>query len=240
VTSALAQAAVFDGVPSVALAVFAHPDDPEVACAGTLLAWASAGCATHVVICNRGDKGTSSPDSTGDDVAAVRAAEAAAAAEVLGLATHEILDHADGELENDVQLRSELVARIRALRPDVVIAPDPTAVFFGHTYVNHHDHRAAGWAVLDACAPMAGSRLYFPDAGDPHHVSTVLLAGTLEPDAWIDIDDHLATKVEALRCHRSQLVDGEDVVGEVVRQRAEEAGAQAGLRYAEGFRRLVF
>jgi LmbE family N-acetylglucosaminyl deacetylase len=240
VSSALGQSAVLNGVPSVALAVFAHPDDPEVACAGTLLAWRAGGCTTHLVICNRGDKGTSSPDATPDSVAAMRAAEAAAAADVLGLASHEILDHPDGELENDVPLRSELVARIRGLRPDVVIAPDPTAVFFGETYVNHHDHRAAGWAVLDACAPMAGSRLYFPETGDPHHVSTVLLAGTLEPDVWIDIGHHLDAKVEALRCHRSQLGDGDDVVAEVVRQRAEDAGAQAGLRYAEGFRRLVF
>jgi LmbE family N-acetylglucosaminyl deacetylase len=114
-------------------------------------------------------------------------------------------------------------------------------VFFGQQYVNHHDHRAAGWAVLDACAPMAASPLYFPDGGAPHQVLSVLLAGTLEPDAWVDIEAQLRGKLAALRCHRSQLDAGDDVVDQVVRRRAEEAGAQAGsgVRYAEGFRRLV-
>jgi LmbE family N-acetylglucosaminyl deacetylase len=232
---------ILDDAPRRALAVFAHPDDPEVACAGTLLAWAAAGCATHLVVCNAGDKGSFDATASASEVAGTRAAETAAAAEVLGLAGHEILGHPDGELENDDTLRGELVARIRAVRPDVVIAPDPTAVFFGQQYVNHHDHRAAGWAALDACAPMAGSPLYFPAAGEPHHVGTMLLAGTLEPDAWVDIGPHLRAKVAALRCHRSQLDGGDDLVEDVVRQRAEEAGAHAGggVRFAEGFRRLM-
>jgi LmbE family N-acetylglucosaminyl deacetylase len=122
----------------------------------------------------------------------------------------------------------------------VVIAPDPTAVFFGSGYVNHHDHRALGWAVLDACAPMSASPLYFPDAGPAHQVADLLLSGTLEPDAWVDISTHVDVKVAALRCHASQLGDGIDMVGSVVEARAAEAGRAGGMRYAEGFRRLSF
>ena len=153
---------------------------------------------------------------------------------------HDMLGIPDGELENTFELRAELVRRIRALRPEIVIAPDPTAVFFGSGYVNHHDHRALGWAVLDACAPMAGSPLYFPDAGAAHQVCDLLLSGTLEPDAWVDISDQLGVKVDALRCHVSQLGEGIDVVGPVVEARASEAGQAGGMRYAEGFRRLSF
>ena len=42
---ALAAAAVtrLDDVPARALAVFAHPDDPEVSCGGTLARWAAPG-----------------------------------------------------------------------------------------------------------------------------------------------------------------------------------------------------
>jgi LmbE family N-acetylglucosaminyl deacetylase len=228
-------------VPARALAVFAHPDDPEIACAGTLAAWATAGCAVHLVVCNAGDKGSFDAGVDPSELASLRATETAAASDLLGLTGHEILGVPDGALENDTDLRVALVERIRATRPDVVIAPDPTAVFFGQRYVNHHDHRSAGWAVLDACAPMAASPLYFPEAGQPHQVGTVLLAGSLEPDTWVDVSGSLAAKVAAVGCHQSQLSDGVDLVGEVVRRRAEDEGASAGgaVRYAEGFRRLL-
>ena len=227
----------FDEQPERALAIFAHPDDPEVACAGTLAAWVSAGCAAHLVIANAGDKGTGTDPKK---LARVRRAEAQEAAKVLGLASLEPLSCPDGELENTRELRGKLIAFIRSIRPDVVIAPDPTAVFFGDGYVNHHDHRALGWAVLDIIGSMASGALYAPEAGPPHQVSTLLLAGTLEPDTWVDIGASLDKKLAALRCHVSQLDSGDDVVGELLEARAADAGRAAGVRYAEGFRRLSF
>jgi LmbE family N-acetylglucosaminyl deacetylase len=234
--------ALHDEVPRIALAVYAHPDDPEVSCGGTLARWAAAGTAVHMLVCNAGDKGSLDAAANPLEVADVRAAEVSAAAGVMGVTGFELLGYPDGEIENTVDLRHELVECLRRTRPDVVVAPDPTAVFFGDAYVNHHDHRSVGWAVLDACAPMSASPLYFPDAGPPHRVATVLLSGTLEPDYWVDIGATIETKVAAVGCHRSQLAagdEGEAVVAEVVRARAEEAGKAAGVRYAEGFRRLV-
>jgi LmbE family N-acetylglucosaminyl deacetylase len=226
--------------PAVALAIYAHPDDPEVSCGGTLARWIRAGAECHLLIANAGEKGSDDPHAEPVELTRRRAAEARAAADVVGLASLELLGVPDGDLENTDALRRTLVGHIRRLRPDLVIAPDPTAVFFAG-YVNHHDHRALGWAVLDAVAPMAGSPLYFPDAGSPHRVATALLSGTLEPDAWVDIADHLETKVAALRCHASQLGDGLDLVADVVAGRAAEAGRASGVpgvRYAEGFREL--
>lgn len=220
------------------LAVYAHPDDPEVSCAGTLARWADEGAEVHLVICAKGDKGRHGPDVDPADLTRVRGAEAEAAAAVLGLATHENLGLPDGEVDNTFELRSRLVERIRALRPDVVVSCDPTAVFFGSRYVNHHDHRGVGFAVLDACAPAASSPLYFPEAGAPHQVSTIYLSGTLQPDTWEDIGSTLDRKVEALRCHRTQVGDDLELVGEVVRRRAASAGAEAGLAHAEAFRVL--
>ena len=228
---------IFDERPARALAIFAHPDDPEVACAGSLAAWVAAGCEAHLVIANAGDKGSGTDPKK---LARVRRAEAQEAANVLGLTSLEALSYPDGELENTTELRSKLIALIRSIRPDVVIAPDPTAVFFGDSYVNHHDHRALGWAVLDIIGSMAGGALYAPEAGPPHQVSTLLLAGTLEPDAWVDIGASLDKKLAALRCHVSQLDGGDDVVADLVEARAADAGRAAGVRYAEGFRRLSF
>ncbi|MDP8938539.1 MAG: PIG-L family deacetylase [Actinomycetota bacterium] len=226
-------------VPGRALAVYAHPDDPEVSCGATLAHWSRAGSEVHVLVCTRGEKGSSDPATVPDDLARRRVDEMAAAGEVLGLAGRQQLPVGDGELENSPALRAGIVAAIRRVRPDVVVCPDPTAVFFGDTYFNHADHRAVGWATLDAVSPAAANPHYFPDAGAPHAVQSVLLSGTLEPNLWVDVGDALDAKVEAVLCHRSQLQEAGEWFGAALRQRAEDGGRQAGVGYAEGFRRLT-
>jgi LmbE family N-acetylglucosaminyl deacetylase len=154
------------------------------------------------------------------------------------LATVANLGFPDGELLDSDEFLRTLVARVRALRPDVVCGHDPTAIFFGQDYFNHRDHRIAGLALLDAVAPAAALPHYFPDAGPPHQVSTVLLSGTLEPDDWVDVSDTIETKAAAVECHRSQFAGQGGWAGEAVRRRAAEEGRRAGVAYAEGFRRL--
>jgi LmbE family N-acetylglucosaminyl deacetylase len=228
--------------PVSALAVYAHPDDPEVSCGGTLARWVRAGTDVHLALVNRGDKGAMDPDTDPDALAAVRAKEVDEAAQVLGLTGWELLDRPDGESENDVLLRSELVRIIRRVRPDVVVCPDPTALYFGDGWVNHRDHRVCGIAVLDAVAPASASPLYFPDTGPPHQVRAVYLTGTLEPDTAVSISDVLDVKAAALACHRSQIgALGEgmgEFVHELIEQRAAEAGHALGVKHAELFRVL--
>lgn len=226
-------------VPDRALAVYAHPADAEVACGGTLGRWAAAGCAVALVVCTRGDKGSHDPAADTTQVAAARADEVVSAAEVLGLVSHEVLGYADGEVDNAAALRGELVERIRAWQPEVVLGHDPTAVFFGGGYVNHRDHREVGFALLDAVSPASASPLYFPDAGKPHRVRALLLSGTLEADCYVDIASAVATKAAALRCHHSQLSGSEEWVDDLVEGRAREAGALAGVGLAEAFRRIT-
>jgi len=225
-------------VPSRALAVYAHPDDPEVSCGGSLATWAAAGCEVHVVIACAGDKGSGDPSTDPDALAVRRADEVTAAAAALGV--HVVQwGHPDGEVDRVLDLRADLVGIVRALQPEVVIGPDPTAVFFGDGYVNHVDHRALGWALLDAVAPAAASPLYFRDRGAAHQVAMLLLSGSLEPDAWVDIAPGLDAKVRALFCHTSQLApDADEWLADFVRARAEEEGRRSGVELAEGFRRI--
>jgi LmbE family N-acetylglucosaminyl deacetylase len=200
-----------------------------------------------VLITTRGDKGTLDPDADLEALAARRLGETAAAVERLGLAGHFHLEYGDGELVDDAALRRQIVRYVRELAPEVVLCPDPTAVFFGDTYFNHRDHRVTGWAVLDAVAPAAGNPHYFPEhlaeGLSVHHVESVLLSGTLEANCWVDITDTLEAKIDALFCHESQLsdpnssMDGEWFRG-FLRQSAEDAGRAAGVRYAEAFRRI--
>ena len=231
---------LLDEAPGRALAVYAHPDDPEVSCGGTLAHWARAGADVRLVVVNAGDKG--SPDAATDpaELTERRAREVDAAAAVLGLAGVEQMGLPDGEASNDLALRARLVELIRTHRPDIVVCPDPTAVFFGDSYVNHRDHREVGWAVVDAVAPAAGSPLYFPEAGPPHQVTALLLSGTFEPDVWVDISDSLERKVAAVQCHESRVGGDPALVADLLRTRTAESGVQVGVDHAESFRRLRF
>jgi LmbE family N-acetylglucosaminyl deacetylase len=231
---------VLADVPSRALAVYAHPDDPEVSCGGTLAHWAAQGADVRLVVVNAGDKGSHDPGIDPAELAARRAAEVHAAAEVLGLAGVDLLGVPDGEVTNDVALRGRLVGLVRGHRPEVVVCPDPTAVFFGDTYVNHRDHREVGWAVIDAVAPAAGSPLYFPDEGTAHQIDALLLSGTFGADAWVDVTGSLDAKIAAVACHESRTGGDPDLVSELVRLRTAETGAEVGLAHAESFRRLRF
>lgn len=235
-----------DDVPSSALAVYAHPDDPEIAAGGTLAKWAGAGADVWLLIVAQGEKGTLDPDADLGALARRRVEETAAAAEVLGFAGHVHLGYRDGEVPDDQELRGAIVRTVRERKPEVVLCPDPTSVLFGDGYYNHHDHRATGWATLDsvAAAAGAGNPHYFPEhlaeGLAVHQVSAVYLTGTLEPNIWVDIGDTLERKIEALFCHTSQLTDAGEWFRQFLRERAEEAGAVSGARYSEAFRRLSF
>jgi LmbE family N-acetylglucosaminyl deacetylase len=235
--------ATSDDVPASALAVYAHPDDAEIAAGGTLAKWAASGASVWVLVTARGDKGTDDPNADGDALAARRVEETAKAAALLGLAGHFHLGYDDGDLPDNRELRGAIVRHVRELRPEVVLCPDPTAVFFGDGYFNHHDHRVTGWATLDAVAPAAGNPHYFPEhlrAGlDVHRVRAVYLSGTLEPNCWVDIADTLERKIDGLFCHESRIVDTGDWLRQFLRDRAEQGAAGSGARYAETFRRIT-
>jgi LmbE family N-acetylglucosaminyl deacetylase len=226
-------------VPTKAIAVFAHPDDPEVACGGTLATWARQGTEVQIVVVTRGEKGSDNADTDPDELAQTRLAELHHAANVMGVSSAECWGIDDGEVTNNLSLREQIIRLVRTQRPDVVLAPDPTSVFFGDHYVNHRDHRELGWAVLDAICPAAASPLYSPQCGSPHQVERLYLAGSLEPNVWVDIKSTLDVKAEALGSHRSQVRATPEELASMVTRRAADAGAAAGLSAAEAFRRIM-
>ena len=231
---------LFRDTPTSVLAVYAHPDDADVAAGGALARWARDGARVELVIVCDGAKGSHDPHVNVDELRRRRASELARAGEILGLHSVQCLQVSDGDVTNSLEFRGELVGLIRHHRPQLVVGPDPTAVFFGGVYVNHRDHRELGWALLDAVAPAAAMPLYFPDRGDAHQVATMLLSGTHDPDVVVDITSTIDDKVAAVAAHASQVSDDAEWVRSVVHGRAEPVGRDVNVRFGEAFRCVDF
>jgi LmbE family N-acetylglucosaminyl deacetylase len=222
------------------LAIFAHPDDAEIAAGGTLAKLAAAGRDVHLLVLTNGDRGSQDRKLDRAELARIRAKETEDGARVLGLVGTTVLDVHDGDLENTPAIRAEVARVIRRIRPAIVVSCDPTAWFFDNRYYNHSDHRTAGVIALDAVFPGAGNPHYFTDqlteGLDPHDVPQVWLGWSREPNHDEDITGFLRTKIDALAAHPSQLADGIKFFDEELTREAEEAGARIGVRHAEPFR----
>lgn len=229
---------LYSKTPSTVLAFYAHPDDADVSCGGTLARWSELGSSVTLVVCTRGEKGTMDASMDPQLLEAERIDELESSGKIVGLTDVIRLELADGEVDNTIEFRSILVSLIRKVRPEAVLCPDPTAVFFGSGYFNHRDHRELGWAVLDAVSPSAGLPHYFPESGASHQVPIILLSGSLEADAFVDISGSITKKLDAVSCHKTQIGERVDWMREVISTRARETGKSVGVSYAEAFRLL--
>ncbi|HHW09020.1 MAG TPA: PIG-L family deacetylase [Firmicutes bacterium] len=220
------------------LAVGAHPDDLEILCAGTLARYRRDG---HQIImahaCNGNCGHFIIPP---DELAAIRAKEAEAAAALLDAEVLTLEGVGDGELvADDPAQRRAMVELIRRARPDVIITHTPDDYM--------PDHVATSQLVF--FASFFASTPNYKTGTAPHHeaVPPIFYMDTLAganflPEEYVDITDTLEIKLKMLECHQSQLVwlrehDGIDMK-EFVEVTARFRGLQCGVRYAEGFRRL--
>ncbi|HEX9122895.1 MAG TPA: PIG-L deacetylase family protein [Actinomycetota bacterium] len=222
---------------ATAMVLFAHPDDAEYMCGGTVALWAREGTEVHYVCITDGSAGNNEPGAVRADISRVRKAEQRAAAEVLGVKSVTFLDFPDGMLEVTLEARKAVTREVRRIRPEVLVAPDPSRLWSStRSYINHSDHRAAGELALCAVMPDAPSRPQFPElleeGCEPFEIPNLWL-GAEEPDTFIDIAKTIDVKLEALTRHRSQ--QGE-ASAPWVRQRGRQLGEAGGVEYAEGFR----
>ena len=224
------------------LGVFAHADDAEIAAGGTMGNWVAAGRQVHLLVLTNGDRGSQDPRLDRAELARIRVGETEAAAEVLGLASVRILDVHDGDLQNSVEIREQVVRRIREVRAETVLSVDPTAVFFRNSYYNHSDHRTAGWIALDSAFPGSGNPHFFPEhLGDGlgvQDITEVWLGWTNEPNHVEDVTASWRRKIDALAKHDSQLSEGIAYFERFLVEEAEEAGKKIGAERVEEFRVL--
>ncbi|MBA3520957.1 MAG: bacillithiol biosynthesis deacetylase BshB1 [Gemmatimonadales bacterium] len=189
-------------MPTDLLAIAAHRDDVELTCGGTLIRAVDAGYRTGVLDLTAGETGTRGS-------ADLRAREASAAAEILGVAERRNAGLPDAHLHNNDEMRRIVVQEIRHFAPRVVILPFPVG--------RHPDHRIASELGRDACF-LAGLARY--DApGSPHRPEKILYAlsyreDPVKPTFVVNITAQFERKLAAIRCYASQF-DGAKAAGEI-------------------------
>lgn len=220
--------------------IAAHPDDPEFLAGGTVALLVREGREVTYVVLTNGNKGSGDRTVTSDQLVPIREEEQRRAARVLGVRHVEFLGQEDGELEDTRSVRREITRQIRRWRPNLVITLNPH-----RTYSNfpgwHRDHRTTGRIVMDCVYPLARDHLAFPQLlpeFEPHTVREVYLIQWEQPRLVVDITSTIDVKLEAIRCHASQVRDVKAVETRM-RNRAEITGRERGYRFAEGFDSIV-
>jgi LmbE family N-acetylglucosaminyl deacetylase len=223
-----------------AVVLFAHPDDADFMAGGTVARWAREGTEVHYVCITDGSAGSNEPGVTREDMRPVREREQRAACDVLGCASLTFLGFVDGQLEVNLETRKAVTREVRRLRPDVLVAPDPSRLWSSTGYINHSDHKAAGELALCAVMPDAPTRPQFPElleeGFEPFEIPNLWLSSE-QVDRFVDITDTIDVKLKALAQHRSQ--HDEDAMP-WVRMRAKEMGKRIGVEYAEAFKAFSF
>ena len=220
------------------MVVTPHPDDAEYGVAGTVARWIGEGKDVVYVVCTNGDKGTSNANMKPEVLARIREEEQTAAARSLGVREVIFLRHPDQGLEDTPEFRKELVRLIRIYKPETVATADPY-----RRYVWHRDHRITGQVTLDAVFPYARDHLSYPDLVKeglhPHMVREILLWGSEDVNYRIDITKTFHLKLNALRCHRSQVghIPPQELE-EWLRERHREMAKGEDFQLAEAFHRV--
>jgi LmbE family N-acetylglucosaminyl deacetylase len=198
------------------LAVFAHPDDAELCCFGSLARWMKEGAEVHVLVATRGMR-TTSP------LAAERISEtlqASLLADYLMISE----DFPDGHLECNTELVSMVDRYLRELDPHIVITHYPQPVGEGH-----QDHFALSNAVMNSVRRNQRVK-WCLFAEPPTHT------GPFAPNLFVDISDYLELKKKAVALHLSEQSKAYMVL-DSVETRARWWALQS---YVEGFKGRAF
>ena len=230
--------------PKVILGIAAHPDDLDFGAGGTMSKFAAEGAEVYCLILTDGSRGSSDRTMTRERLRDIRRDEQHKAAEILGVKEVFFCDFPDGALENTQDVKREIVRVIRKVRPDVVIALDPTEVYSAKAgLINHSDHRAAGQAALDAIYPLTRDHMSFSEllaeGLEPHAVQTALLIRFAheQTNFAVDISDQIDQKMQAMAAHSSQFSD-HSKLDKWVRGHASDVGKLYKHIYAEAFVRI--
>jgi LmbE family N-acetylglucosaminyl deacetylase len=194
-------------LPRRIVAVSAHPDDLELGCGGAVAKFVDSGHEVHSVVMSGGRNGGG----------LTRQDEAAAGGDFLGLTSLVVLDLPDSCLPEHG------AAMIRAIE-DALHRYNPDLVLTHSAHDRHQDHEAVHQATVRAARGHPAILSFeSPSASDE-----------FSPQVFVDIEEYVDTKVEAVGRHDSQ-GSKPYMHPEHVRALAVVRGRQGRVRHAEGF-----
>lgn len=223
----------------IILAIFSHPDDAEMMCAGTLFLLKKAGWTIHIATMTPGDKG--SAEYKREELSRIRKAEATKAAELIG-ATYHCLEFEDVYIFYSRETINNTTELIRKIRPTIVFTASPTDYMI--------DHEMTSLIVQTACFSCGIKNmevnekpfepvpyLYYSDAMEGKDK----FGNPVQPSIYVDITGEISLKEKMLACHESQwnwLLMHHKVDEYIIamKQFAEMRGKEINTKYAEGFR----
>ncbi len=230
-------------MPKVAFAVAAQPDDIEFMMGGTFLLLGRAGYELHYMNIANGSCGTAVRDK--DEIVAIRAAEARAAAAVAGAMFHPPLTD-DLMIYYEPSLAARLCAVMRMANPEILLLPSPQDYMEDHTNASRLGVTAAfcrgmrNFATDPPVAPIESEMAIYHAM--PYGL-TDQLRNPITPHFFINIADILADKRRMLACHRSQkewldVSQGLDSYLIAMEEMSAQVGRMSGrFGFAEGWRR---
>ena len=230
-------------MPPAILALFAHPDDAEFLCAGTLVHLAKLGAPIHLATMTAGDCGSSILPP--EKISRVRRKEAERAAARLG-AEYSCFGFKDLRVIYDVPALRKVIEFVRRIDPALVFTHSPS------DYVSDHEatSRLTQSACFGAMIPNFGTgarRAARVTRVIPHLYYTQPFGGRnifgdeIRPRLVVDISANLPEKKALLACHESQQAwlraqHGIERLDNPVESMARQMGELSGFKAAEGFR----
>jgi len=210
------------------LVIAPHPDDAELGMAGGIMRMLDAGERVGVLDLTNGE-----PTPHGSPE--IRAAETAAATEILGLTWRGNLGLPNRSLESTLEARHQLAGVIRQTRPRWLFAP---------YWVDAHPDHVAATELVDAA--RFWSKLTKSDIpGEPHHPARIYnyycvhLKMAPQPAFVLDISDYWERKLDSIRAYTSQFITGREHLDPsfVDRLHHEAAywGKTIGVKYGEPY-----
>ena len=223
------------------LGFFAHPDDAELFCAGTLARLADAGWEVHIATATAGDCGSTTLPP--EEIASIRRSEGAAAAEVIG-ATYHCLEERDVQVVFDKETNRKAIDLFRRVAPSLVLTHPR------HDYMLDHEqvHLLARSAAFSFPMPNASSLPLIEGSSvpwlyycDPLDINDPYTGEPAESTVVVDVTSVFDRKVEMLTSHASQREwlrehHGMDEFVESMKRQSSTRGRLLGVDYAESFR----
>ncbi len=184
------------------IAFGAHPDDCDNRMAGTAAKYAALGHKVKFVAVTSGDAGHQ--EQGGGILAARRRNEAREAGRRVGV-EYDVLDNHDGELWPSLEVRYQIIRKIREWKADIVFSPRPNDY--------HPDHRYTGVLLQDAAFMVTVPNIA-PDTPalrrNPvffYFQDNFQRPNPFRPDVAVAIDDVLEKKLDMLDAHVSQMYE---------------------------------